>query len=67
MQEARVIPPREEQQLFSRAYPTTLDDEIVISGIAGRFPNSANVYEFADNLYNKVNVPGANFSFFKIN
>lgn len=31
-------------------------DEIVISGIAGRFPNSANVAEFAQNLYNKVDL-----------
>lgn len=32
------------------------DDEIVISGISGRFPNSANVAEFANNLYNKVDM-----------
>lgn len=31
-------------------------DEIVISGISGRFPNSANVAEFASNLYNKVDM-----------
>lgn len=31
------------------------DDEIVISGLSGRYPNSANVAEFAHNLYNKVN------------
>lgn len=27
---------------------------IVISGISGRFPNSRNLTEFSDNLYNKV-------------
>lgn len=54
MQAARIVPPREEQVLFSRAYPATPGDEIVISGVAGRFPNSPNVYEFAANLYNKV-------------
>jgi hypothetical protein len=32
----------------------SFDEEIVISGMAGRFPKSANVNEFADNLYNKV-------------
>jgi fatty acid synthase, animal type len=32
------------------------EDEIVISGIAGRFPNSDNVDHFADNLYNKVDM-----------
>lgn len=31
-------------------------DEIVISGIAGRFPNSNNMYEFEYNLYNKVDM-----------
>lgn len=31
-------------------------DEIVISGISGRFPNTANVAEFAANLYNKVDM-----------
>ncbi len=37
-----------------RAFATSPDEEIVISGIAGRFPKSANVAEFSDNLYNKV-------------
>lgn len=31
-------------------------DEIVISGISGRFPKSRNVREFSENLYNKVNM-----------
>lgn len=30
--------------------------EIVISGVAGRFPKSDNMQEFADNLYNKVDM-----------
>ncbi len=30
------------------------DEEIVVAGIAGRFPKSANVLEFKNNLYNKV-------------
>ena len=30
--------------------------QVVISGIAGRFPNSANITEFASNLYNKVDM-----------
>jgi hypothetical protein len=40
--------------------PTTfpVDEEIVISGMAGRFPKSANVAEFFDNLYNKVKIFG---------
>jgi hypothetical protein len=39
---------------FFRNVATSPDEEIVISGIAGRFPKSANVAEFAENLYNKV-------------
>jgi fatty acid synthase, animal type len=31
-------------------------DEIVISGVAGRFPNSDNVADFAHNLYNKIDM-----------
>lgn len=31
-------------------------DEIVVSGIAGRFPNSNNMREFEFNLYNKVDM-----------
>lgn len=30
--------------------------EIVISGVAGRFPKSDNMQEFADNLYDKVDM-----------
>lgn len=29
-------------------------DEIVISGIAGRFPNSDNINELQKNLFNKI-------------
>jgi len=31
-------------------------DDIVISGIAGYFPESENVYKFRDNLFNKVDM-----------
>jgi fatty acid synthase, animal type len=31
-------------------------DELVISGIAGRFPNSNNMAEFSHNLFNKVDM-----------
>lgn len=31
-----------------------MSDEIVISGIAGKFPESSNVQEFSENLFNKV-------------
>lgn len=34
------------------------DSAIVISGISGRFPQSDNMNEFADNLYNKVDLFG---------
>ena len=33
-----------------------VDEEIVISGIAGRFPESNTLDEFADNLYKNINM-----------
>jgi fatty acid synthase len=33
---------------------TLSDEQIVISGISGRFPKSANLHEFQHNLYNGV-------------
>ncbi|CAL1678237.1 unnamed protein product [Lasius platythorax] len=32
------------------------EEEIVISGIAGRFPNSDNIKEFQENIYNKMDL-----------
>jgi len=32
------------------------DNDIIVSGISGRFPNSDNVKEFGYNLYNKVDM-----------
>lgn len=40
----------------ARATFSDPQDEIVISGIAGRFPNSNNVADFAHNLYNKIDM-----------
>lgn len=37
-----------------RVFPKSPDDEIVISGMSGRFPKSDNIQEFRDHLYNKV-------------
>lgn len=37
-----------------RIFPSTPDDEIVISGVAGRYPSSDNVDDFRENLFNKV-------------
>jgi Beta-ketoacyl synthase, N-terminal domain len=33
-----------------------VDEDIVISGIAGRFPESDTMDEFADNLYKNINM-----------
>jgi fatty acid synthase len=33
-----------------------VDDEIVISGVSGRFPNSNNMAEFSHNLFNKIDM-----------
>lgn len=48
--------PPKDLKLFSRVYPLCPEDEIVISGISGRYPNSKNVSDFGDNLYNKVDM-----------
>lgn len=44
---------RRKQVRVNVAHP---DDEIVISGISGRFPNSSNVADFSHNLYNKIDM-----------
>jgi fatty acid synthase, animal type len=44
------------RSMKTKAALASSKDEIVISGISGRFPNSKNVAEFARNLYNKVNM-----------
>lgn len=33
-----------------------VDDDIVISGISGRYPKSENVQQFKENLFNKVDM-----------
>lgn len=40
----------------TRIHAASPDDEIVISGISGKFPNARNVSIFAEKLYNKVYV-----------
>lgn len=44
----------QQQKMHSRTFPLTPDDDIVVSGISGKFPNSRNFAEFESNLYNKV-------------
>jgi fatty acid synthase, animal type len=44
------------RRVLTKATITDPRDEIVISGIAGRFPNSNNVADFAHNLYNKIDM-----------
>ncbi|XP_067207291.1 fatty acid synthase-like [Linepithema humile] len=41
---------------------TESSDEIVISGIAGRFPGSDNIKQLQENLFNKINLLKANHS-----
>ncbi|XP_062126451.1 fatty acid synthase [Drosophila sulfurigaster albostrigata] len=41
---------------YSRSRPDTDGDDIVISGMAGKFPNSKNISEYEYNLYNKVDM-----------
>ena len=41
-------------------------EEVVISGMSGRFPESDNVYEFRDNLFNKTEMVTENEKRWKI-
>lgn len=43
-------------KLFTRTHPKTPGDDIVITGISGKFPNAKNTEEFKYNLYNKVSI-----------
>lgn len=43
-------------RIRTRAKALKFEDEVVISGISGKFPSSNNMYEFAHNLYNKVSL-----------
>lgn len=47
-------PSAPQPKMFSRVHPASPDDDIVVTGVSGQFPNSKNVEEFAHNLYNKV-------------
>lgn len=38
----------------SRSRPASPNDNIVISGISGKFPSARNVAEFGEKLYKKV-------------
>lgn len=40
--------------MSSRTRASCPNDEIVISGISGKFPSAKNVAEFANKLYKKV-------------
>lgn len=48
---AKDFPPRSENY---RVFPDAPEEEIVISGVSGRFPSCDNVEELSHNLYNKV-------------
>lgn len=45
-----------DRRVLTRATVSDPQDEIVISGIGGRFPNSKNMAEFEYNLYNKIDM-----------
>lgn len=49
-------PSQPESRMYSRAHPASPEDDVVISGMGGKFPRSNNVQIFKDNLYNKVSV-----------
>ncbi|XP_070073185.1 fatty acid synthase-like isoform X3 [Drosophila takahashii] len=41
---------------YSRSFPDTDGDDIVISGMAGKFPNCRNITEYQYKLYNKIDM-----------
>lgn len=50
------IPEEHAARIRNRTHPMFPGDEIVISGISGRFPNSWDIAEFSHNLYNKIDM-----------
>ncbi|XP_017118527.1 fatty acid synthase [Drosophila elegans] len=41
---------------YSRSFPDTDGDDIVISGMSGKFPNCRNITEYKYKLYNKIDM-----------
>ncbi|XP_039501306.1 fatty acid synthase isoform X1 [Drosophila santomea] len=41
---------------YSRSFPDSDGDDIVISGMAGKFPNCRNIIEYQYKLYNKIDM-----------
>ncbi|XP_067207292.1 fatty acid synthase-like [Linepithema humile] len=48
------------EETYQSYINTEFSDEIVISGIAGRFPDSDNIKQLQENLFNKINLLRAN-------
>ncbi|XP_013112283.2 fatty acid synthase [Stomoxys calcitrans] len=46
----------EKKSKILRIYPESEDDDIVISGMAGKFPNCHNIAEYKHCLYNKIDM-----------
>ncbi|XP_043067726.1 fatty acid synthase isoform X1 [Drosophila bipectinata] len=46
----------EKNKKYSRSRPETDGDDIVISGMAGKFPNCSNITEYEFKLYNKIDM-----------
>lgn len=44
------------KKIYQSYIDTNFDDDIVISGIAGRFPNSDNMKQLQENLFKKINL-----------
>lgn len=44
------------KNVSSRRQPSNPGDEIVITGLSGKFPNSKNVAELSHNLYNNIDM-----------
>jgi len=62
----KIIETMDDKDTYSPWTDTETGDEIVISGIAGRFPDSDNMSQLRENLFNKVDLVRADHDRWKI-
>ncbi|XP_036138950.1 fatty acid synthase-like [Monomorium pharaonis] len=56
----------DDKEVFGSRKSIDSGEEIVISGIAGRFPNSNNIQQLRENLFNKIDLVGMDHGRWKI-
>lgn len=56
----------DDKEVFGSRKSIDSGEEIVISGIAGKFPNSNNIQQLRENLFNKIDLVGMDHGRWKI-